>query len=386
MKGDKTVNNKIRICLVIIGFHNGGIEKVIENYFKNMDRSKFDLHIITHLNTNSAREKEFKEMGFTIHKFKYFRGSRIKVENLIEYNNFFKENHFDIVYNNVVQNMLPLLFAKRYKVPVRVLHSHSDYIAAFEEKSYLVRKIFSLLICLNTYFATHYFACGERAAISVFGRKKVEAGKVTIVRNAINTNDFRYNPLTRIKIREALHLGDSLVVGHIGRYEDDNKNQQFVIDVFRELLKITPNSKLILIGEGKKREEIRMRAVKYGIMKQVIFTGAVSNVPDYLSAMDAFIFPSKFEGVSVTTLEAQCSGLTGIISDTLSPEMNELGVFIELSIKASAELWAKALYEHNIQSGARRDRSKDLCERGYDIRIEANKFQAMLEKLGYRIG
>lgn len=365
--------NKIKICHFILGFHNGGVEKVLENYFSNIDRTKFELHIVTHIPPDLKREKKFKDMGFIVHQLSYVQGHRISKKNISEYRELFKENKFDIVHNHFPENLLPLLFARFYNIKVRILHSHGDYESAFAKKNVLVKWLYGIGLRFNVFNATVYFACGKKAGESVFGKKNYLDGKIKIVNNAINIERFRYDVDRRIKIRNELGLDDEFTLGHVGRYEDvKQKNQGFVLQIFQEVLKTIPNARLLMLGDGKEHVNIVEQAEKMKIKNKIIFTGAVPNVPDYLLAMDIFVFPSKFEGFSVATIEAQCSGLPGVIADTIS-EMDILGTFDVLSLNQPIQDWGEAVASK--EGYIRNDQSDRIRAKGYDIKEEAKKLE-----------
>lgn len=362
---------KISICVFIMGFHDGGIEKVIENYFTYMDRSNFDLHMVIHMNKNQRRKEYFENLGFKIHELSYYRGHRVGLKHYKEYKKLFSENHFDIVHNNCVQYILPLYFAKKYNVPVRILHSHSDFNDALKDRNVFAKYFYHKAIHYNVGLSNCYFACGERAGISVFGKEHIK--DIIVIKNALDIDKFLYNTEARKKIREQYELGNSFVIGHVGRYEDEYKNQEFVVDIFSELRSLIKNSKLILVGDGPRRKNIEQLVKDKDLSKHVIFTGNVENVNEYLSAMDFFVFPSKYEGLSQVVVEAQCSGLRGIMTDTLAEEMNVLGSFITESLESSARHWADRIVDEHEY--VRENKIKEIERRGYNIRIEAKKLE-----------
>lgn len=368
-------NIRVSICFFILGFHNGGVEKVLYSYLSHMNCDDFDLHIVTHMDPDPLRQKMFTDMGCQIHQLSRVHGHKINKRNIREYNELFQTYRFDIVHNNFPENLLPLLMAKKYKVPVRILHSHNDYEACFFNKSEVVKKIYKLALKVNVSMATHYLACGKKAGESVYGKKMVDRGAVKVLNNAIVPEKFLFDEACRKEMRENLGLGDAFTVGHVGRYENQQKNQEFVVDVFNELLKIEPNAKLLMLGEGKNRNSIMERTEKLGIADRVIFTGAVNNVSDYLQAMDVFLFPSRFEGFSVATIEVQCTGLPGVMSDTISSEMNILGLFDVLSLSESPKVWAQHVLDKKQM--IRKDQTKEISAAGYNIEIEAKLLENM---------
>lgn len=374
---------KIKLCHFIKGFHNGGVEKVIENYFSNMDRSEFELHIVTHMEPDLRRQKVFEDMGFHVHQLTHVHGHKIKVQNIKEYAELFNSNDFDIVHNHFPENLLPLFFAKRKKIPGRILHSHNDYENAFSKKSALKKILYDAGLRFSVWQATHYFACGTKAAETVYGKNKMS--EVYLINNAIDTTRFKYDELKRQQMREKLGMKNSFVLGHVGRYEvEGQKNQTFVLEIFREVLKKDSEAKLLMLGEGETRLEIMKRAELMGISQNIIFTGAVPNVSDFLQAMDVFVFPSLHEGLSVVSIEAQCAGLPIIASDTVSKESAVTNLFSSVSLKESAEHWANEVLSKKMIF--RQDQSKILRESGYEIREEAKKLQKIYENIAFNKG
>ena len=369
---------KIKICHFIIGFHICGVEKVIENYFANMDRSKFELHIVTHIEPDLKRQKIFENMGFIIHQLSRVHGHRIKLKNLQEYNEFFKNNKFDIVHNHFPENLLPLYFAKKYGVKARILHSHSNYENAFSKKNSLIKFLYGLGLKANTRNATAYFSCGRTAAIPVFGKKNIE--KVIYINNAINTEMYRFNQVNREAMRKKLGMENAFILGHIGRYEvAQQKNQEFVLKVYKEVLEKIPEARLLMIGEGKLRKDVMKQAKNMGIENYVFFTGAVSNVPDYLQAMDVFVFPSRVEGLGIVAVEAQCSGVPVVASDAVPKEAGITELFSALSLDESLEKWAdEVISKRDI---VRADHVEAVKNAGYEIKLEAKKLENLYEKM-----
>ncbi len=383
----KKLGDKISICVFIWGFHNGGVEKVFENFFTRMDKSKFDLHIVTHMDEYTEREKYFEEMGFQIHHLSPVHVIRITLKNILEYHDLFKKHNFDIVHNNFPEKILPLYMAKKFNVPVRVLHSHNDYSVLAQRCTAFVRPIYKKIIKINAEkYATNCIGCGVYAANSVFGKQKMDLDGNFILYNAIDTEKFKYDINMRKKIREKLGFENDFVIGHVGRYEGKAKNQEFLIDVFNTLLKYEKDAKLLLIGDGENRKSIADKVRHLGIENEVIFTGAINNVADYLQAMDCFVFPSLHEGFSIVTVEAQCTGLRGVISDSLDPEMNITGQFTALSLEKGPEKWAECIL--NIKGYDRSDKSEELVLAGYDIGYEAKRLERFYEsvvKSNYKI-
>ena len=359
------VDHKIRLCLFLYGFHNGGVEKVFENYFSHMDRSIFDLHAVVYLESDPKRELVFKDMGFTVHKLSLYKAHAIKPRNIIEHWKLFKNNRFDIVHCNMPENILPIFFAKLFKVKLRILHSHNDYNYIFHKSNWMIKQIYSKVIRFNANNANQLIACGNVAAITAFGQKSFNHGEILILHNAIDVERFSYNKKTREDLRLKLGLDDAILIGHIGRFETDQKNQEFLIEVFERAKKSIPKLKLIFIGDGKNKQVLEGEISALGLADDVIFCGTVNNVYDYLQAMDIFCFPSRYEGLGIVAVEAQAAGLPCILSDRVPREVKICDGVTFLSIDNSYDEWVNALIKYS--NYRRKDNSDMIVNAGYEI-------------------
>ena len=329
--------SKKRVALFIRGFHHGGIEKVFESYFAHMDLSPFEIHVITHLENDPARMDVFRSMGCIIHELSPVHGHKLTAHNLKEYRALFKNNTFDVVHNNMPENLLPLYFAKKTNVPVRILHAHSNYRANWKRKNLLMQKAFTAGFALNAAQATHLIAVSRVAAESAFGAKRAQ--QAFLLPNAIDVHHFAFNKEMREKMRSELGIGDRVCLGHVGRYENDAKNQEFVLHVFHDYLAVNPQAHLLMVGDGPLRGQYEKLARDLDIKGQVTFTGALKNVADYLQAMDAFLLPSRKEGFGIVALEAQACGLPCLVSTQVPQEVAVTSLVRFLDIDQGTEEW-----------------------------------------------
>lgn len=333
--------SKKRIALFIRGFHHGGIEKVFESYFTHMDLSPFEIHVITHLENDPARAEIFRSMGCIIHELSPVHGHKLTKHNLEEYRALFKNSTFDVVHNNMPENLLPLYFAKKTGVPVRILHAHSNYRANWKRKNLLMQKVFAAGFAFNAAQATHLIAVSRVAAESAFGAKRAQ--QAFLLPNAIDVSHFAFNKEMREKMRSELGMGNRVCLGHVGRYENEAKNQEFVLHVFRDYLAVNPQAHLLMVGDGPLRGQYEELARNLGIEDQVTFTGALKNVADYLQAMDAFLLPSRKEGFGIVALEAQACGLPCLVSTQVPQEVAVTSLVRFLDIGHGTEEWGAAL-------------------------------------------
>lgn len=332
---------KKRIALFIRCFHHGGIEKVFESYFTHMDLSPFEIHVITHLENDPARMDVFRSMGCIIHELSPVHGHKLTARNLKEYRALFKNNAFDVVHNNMPENLLPLHFAKKAGVPVRILHAHSNYRANLKSKNPLKQKVFAAGFALNAAQATHLIAVSRVAAESAFGAKRAQ--QAFLLPNAIDVRHFAFNKEMREKMRSELRMDNRVCLGHVGRYENDAKNQEFVLHVFHDYLAVNPQAHLLMIGDGPLRSQYEELMRDLDIKGQVTFTGALKNVADYLQAMDIFLLPSRKEGFGIVALEAQACGLPCLVSTHVPQEVAVTPLVHFLGIDQGTKAWVDAL-------------------------------------------
>lgn len=359
---------KIKICHIIGNFVNGGVESVIYNYFSYMDLGKFEVHIIGHGIRVHECANRFINIGFHVHnitpKSVSFRRSLSEMEEI------FKENNFDIIHSHLTEwACVPMYLAWKCGVRVRINHSHMA-----EKPTGLKNKIYyGIRLYLGKRFATDYFACGHDAGIYLFGKKAVDSGKVTILTNAIDYSLFQFNQNVRMKIRQKNGFNNSTtVIGHVGRFFEQ-KNHQFLIDIFEEYHKINPDSRLVMLGDGELINRIKEKVVEKELEDAVCFLGNRADVSDWYQAMDVFVLPSLYEGLPVVGIEAQTSGLPCLFSKGITPEIQISPIVQFLELNLSAKIWAEKIAEIRTLNKERKNLILD-CDQ-FDIKKNADKLE-----------
>lgn len=354
------MNKPIRILHVVTHMNRAGLESMIMNYYRNIDRSQIQFDFLTHRNGEKDFDKEINSLGGKIYNLPKL--NPFSISYLREINLFFKKHKdYKIIHSHLdTMSTYPLKYAKKNGVPIRVAHAHNT--SAEKNIKYLL-KYFSKKQMHK--YATHYFSCSKDAGIWTFGDKKIK-----VLNNAIESNKFIYNKAVSIKIKEELKLKDKFVIGHIGRFSKQ-KNHSYLIDIFYEVYKDNNNSALILIGEGELLGNIKSKVKQLGLDQNVFFLGLRSDIPDLLQAMDVFVFPSLFEGLGIAAIEAQAAGLPTIVSEAIPNEAFITQKIQMLSLKASTSDWANQILKHS--SGyIREDNVKDIIKAGYDININVS--------------
>ena len=222
-------------------------------------------------------------------------------------------------------------------------------------------------------YATHLFACGKEAGEWMFCGANFE-----ILNNAIDASRYIYNEETRALMHSQLGIEkDELVIGHVGRFCYP-KNHSFLVDIFDEVSKKIP-CKLLLVGDGELRHEIEEKVKEKKLDDSVIFSGIRSDVADLMQAMDVFVFPSNYEGLPVTMVEAQAAGLPCLISDKVPIECKKTDLVQQMPLACSSEVWAKKVLE--LSSILRRNTYEEIKKVDFDIQENAAKLQEFYYKV-----
>lgn len=353
----------IRILHVVTYMGRGGLETMIMNYYRHIDRSAVQFDFLVHREFQADYDDEIATLGGRIYRLPQlipWSGSYKKA-----LNQFFADHpEYRIVH--VHQDCLSsviLRAAKQRGVPIRIAHSHTsnqDKNLKYPIKLYYRRQI-------PTY-ATHLFACGQDAGAWMF-----RGAPFQIVNNAIDAKKYRYDPVQAKQIREELGIpDDSFVIGHVGRFVS-LKNHKFLVDIFAEIQKKQENTRLLLVGDGDLRDETERKVSALGLNEKVIFAGVRSDVPELLQAMDAFVFPSMYEGLPVTMIEAQAAGLPCYISDKVPLECKITGLVTQIPLQTPAEQWAEQILAD--QKLKRNDTYNEIIAAGFDIVQQAQWLQ-----------
>lgn len=355
--------NQLRVLQVVTHMERGGLESMLMNYYRYIDREKIQFDFLVHRQERAAYDDEIEAMGGKIYRLpRLVPWSKAYLTAL---NRFFDEHpEYRIVH--VHQDCLSsviLKAAEQHNTPVRIAHSHNanqDRNLKYPIKLWCRR---SIPRC-----ATHLFACGKDAGDWMFGGASYQ-----IINNAIDTAAYTYDTNKRVEMRRQLGLAGELVIGHVGRF-NPQKNHPFLMDIFAALLKKESNAVLLLVGGGEGMSKMQEKVQALGIAEHVRFLGVRSDVADLMQAMDMFVLPSLYEGLPVTMVEAQAAGLPCIISDKVPPEciLTE-GLVDVMPLSASPETWAeKILAKRAIP---RTDRRAEIAAHGFDITTEAVKLQ-----------
>lgn len=355
---------QIRVLHIVTYMGRGGLETMIMNYYRNIDRSRVQFDFLVHRDFEADYDKEIQELGGKIYRLPPL--NPLSKEYLSKLDAFFnKHKEYKIVHSHLdCMSAIPLKYAKLNGVPIRIAHAHSSN--QTKDLKYPLKLFYKTKI---SKYANNLFACSNDAGRWMFG----ENADFIVLNNAIDTEKYLFNNNTAQKIRKELKIeSDSLVIGHVGRFENP-KNHSFIIDIFAEILKKNRNSVLLLVGEGSLRKTIEDKVNSLGIKNNVIFAGLRTDVNELLQAMNVFLFPSLFEGFGIVALEAQASGLPCLISDKVPIECKKTDLVYQMKLSDASDKWADKLVE--LSKIERKNTYEEIRKSGFDIKANAEKLE-----------
>lgn len=359
----------IKIAEIVGNSLTGGVTSCVMNYYRNIDRSRFQFDFYTY--GPSPIDEEIKELGGNV----YYIPSIIKfysaVPKLIK---LLKNKGYDIIHSHMTSlSLFPLYAGKRAKIKGRICHSHSSTYK--KEKTKFVK---NFLKHFATLYATDYMGCSLLAIDWMYGKK---ASKAVLLPNAIDLEKFSPNDELRNNARAEYGLENNFVVGHIGRFEYQ-KNHEFLMDIFAEVKKEVLNAKLVLCGIGSLKGKV-LDQIKYlGLEDDVLILPEIKEVEKYYAMFDVFVLPSRYEGLPLVAVEAQAMDVKCLLSCQISPETSFSTNCEFLSIDDKSE-WVKRLVElskYPEKSNAR----DELSRRGYDIKQSVKNLENAYQEIANR--
>ena len=343
MKKIECEQHPIRVLHIVTTMNRGGLETMLMNYYRHIDRTKIQFDFLVHRDFEADYDSEILSLGgkiYHVSRLNPFNSSYFK-----ELDIFFKK-HKEYKVVHVHQDCLSsiaLKVAKQNNVPIRIAHSHN----ANQDRNikFLIKKHYMKSI---PKYSTELFACGKEAGDWMF-----RGEKYTVLKNAIDKDNFTYNLDVRNRIRTELKLQKNIVIGHVGRF-NPQKNHEYLIDIFHKVHQLDAHTKLMLIGKGDLEEKIKEKVLTLGLKDDVLFLGNRSDVNELLQAMDVFVFPSHYEGLPVTLVEAQAAGLPIVKSTSISEQCSITPNITSLPLNSDCTIWAQKIldicnkFERNI--------------------------------------
>lgn len=342
----------------------GGIEIFLHNYYKNIDRSKVEFDFVN-MYDKICFQEEYEANGsrvynlpnYRIHPFKYLK----------QLKKILKDGKYDVLHFNMNSAIFlyPLMAAKKANVHVIIAHSHN----ASSDKGIIKNILHDLIKHFIPLFANYFFACSDYAGKWFFSNKVMKSDSFYIINNAINVEEFKFNEAKRIQVRKNLNIkDDEILIGHVGRFIKQ-KNHEFLIEIFNQIVTTNKEFKLVLIGVGDLKKEIEKKVQNEGIEKNVIFLGQRNDTKDLYQAIDIFLLPSLYEGLPLVGIEAQVAGCKCFFSDKITKELKIKSDSEFLKIRDSKE-WARKIIDYSKKMSNKREKI-DYSQ--YDIKTNSKK-------------
>lgn len=361
-------NAPIRVAQMMTDMNYGGVEMVVMNYYRHIDRTKIQFDFFALEGSEVPQREEIEQLGGRVYIVPNYT-------HLVQYETAiirqFRENGYRIVHSHMnTLGVFSLWGARRAGVPNRIVHNHSVAGKGETRKNiikYLLRPFAK--VC-----PTQLCACSQTAGRWLYGDSRFR-----VFNNAIELDRFVFDAQKRAAVRQELGLDGKLVVGHIGRF-CYAKNQSFLMEIFAEIRKLRPDAVLLLVGKGELKANVFAKAEALGVKEAICFIEQDGDPSRLYQAMDVFLLPSRYEGLPVVGVEAQACALPVLFSDKVSQEAGLLDSTRFLRLAEPPQVWARAAVEAAEQN-TRRSTVQEMTDKGFNIAVEAKKLEIFYESL-----
>lgn len=345
-----------------IGLYFEGISTVIYNYVSSMDRSDFEIDFLTFAPVDTRIRERFEKLGNIV----VVPNRKADVKGYVKALNRILRAGYDVihVHGNSGTMVIEAFLARLHRVTRILVHCHNTKCS-----HPLLNKFLTPVMKV---LATDLIACSRASGDWLYGKSKY-----LVLNNAIDIQKYEFDPTAREEVRNAFQIGDAMLIGHIGAFLEA-KNQPYLVDVFADFHRRYPNSKLMLVSDGPKLEDVKRQVELLELKDSVIFTGRRPDVQRLYQAMDVFVMPSRWEGLGLVLLESQASGLPVLASDRITREASCTDRICFLSIDQAPAVWADKLMELTDEKIDRIDGiAQQLRRHGFDIQTEAAKLRSI---------
>ncbi len=349
----------VRILQIVPNMHSAGIENLLMNLYRNLDRDKMQFDFLVHYKQRFDFDDEIESLGGRIYRLS-FREDKNLIRYIKELKKFFKEHgEYKVIHGHMPSLAIIYLgIARSQKVPVRIIHSHNAF-----RTSNLKGFVKHFLIKLSKYNATHLYACSMKAGEYQYGKSSFQ-----VMHNAIDAKKFEFSPEKRARARQMLEVQDKLVIGHIGRFTKQ-KNHDFLLEIFKAVREKNNNAVLVLAGTGELEKQVKEKVNESGMENEVLMLGVRNDTELLYQGFDVFCLPSYHEGLPVVGIEAQAAGLFFLASDQITKEMKITKNVKFLPIN-DPKLWANEIVKRG-SSYIRKSTYREIKKYGYDIKEQA---------------
>lgn len=368
MKRTEQTETPLRVLMVFTILNRGGAETMVMNYFRMIDRSKVIFDFLVHREEKGAYEEEIERLGGRIFRLPALNPMRIRSYKQAV-TAFFDAHPEYIMVHGHCSELGYFIYKEAHRRGLKFIAAHAHNSPKGFDLKMPLRNILKRVM---RPYLTHYFTCGQESAAWLFGRALAE--KVIFLPNAIDASRFAFNEERREEVRREHAWEGRFVIGNVSRFAYQ-KNHLFMIDILAAILNREPAALLVLVGSGGEMEgKLREKISRLNLDDNVCFMGSRPDIPELLQGMDAFLFPSKFEGLGIAQLEAQASGMKTINSTVIPKEGIVIPELVDsIPLSHSAKEWADKVLEG--KKTERKDRSDEIVEAGFDIKNNATWLQ-----------
>lgn len=346
----------------------GGVSTFMMNVYEKMHSEKIQIDFLVHTLSKGVRDEDILNLGGKI--FRVPARGKNPLKNYRQIKQIMLDGNYDVVHAHAdAGNSTILSIAKECDIPIRISHCHNTN---YTNKSLLKKFLNEQFKKQIPRYATHLWACSEKAGEWLYGNHSFE-----VIPNAIDVQKFIYSPQLSKDLRKELNLENKFVIGHVGRF-DYQKNHDFLLKVFAEVVHEREDAHLVLIGKGELEEVIKKQANQLGILDKISFLGESSNVNKLINVFDVGVFPSLFEGFSIAMVEMQVNGLPLVVSDNVPSEINLTDNIRFLSLDETVKYWCKTILETKGRDTGAVDK---IIAKGYNLSDMVNKLTKTYERI-----
>lgn len=361
------MSEPLRVLHVVTTMNQGGIETMLMNYYRKMDKSQIQFDFLKHRDGNHVYDEEIEDLGGRLFVVPPANPFDLRYRNALK--TFFSNNEYQVVHSHInCMSALPLMIAKESGASLRIAHAHSSN--QVKDIRYPIKMLCRKMIPFS---ATELFACSADAGQFMFGDHDFR-----VFPNAIEADKYTFSQTDRDAVRRSWEIDEeTFVLGHVGRFSME-KNHRFLIRTFKALRDKGVRAKLVLAGDGGLREQVGAEVKSANLSSDVLFLGRIDDVPAVLSGFDLFSMPSRYEGLGMALVEAQASGLPCVASDTVPTDGVVAAQLVSrMSLQDSPDAWAReylAMHER-VPSGARS--VNPICGSSYDVNVACESLKAV---------
>ncbi len=348
---------------------------MLMNIYENIDRDKYTFDFVVHSDEKGDFDSRIKELGGHI-----YRCPKFSMNKIFQYKKWWKcflreHNEFNIIHSHIRSSAaIYLRIAKKNNIKT-IVHSHST--SNGTGFSSFVKRLMQLPLFR---MADRCVACSDEAAVWLFGKKVLNSKKYYLVKNSIDANKFAFSQSARDFYRKDLEIDGRIVLIHVGRFHEA-KNHMFLLNIFKDLYYQNNKYCLLLVGDGELRPDIEWFVSHYKLSEAVKLLGVRDDIGNLLSASDIFVFPSKWEGLGLSIVEAQANGIRCFISNVIpniAIVLNDL--VTKLPIANGTDVWVDAINKCEYRRTPQFDK---FLLSGYDIHSSIETIEKLYEGLFY---